>query len=976
MSKNRLLSGVEIPGGKKKKMSVELSTALRLTVYFGAAICILIMQIYTTDLMDKNILETADINRRYLLVLAEAISKMVSVDELKQFQSEADTSKPEYLALKKRLADFARRYKVRYASFFKLTEDGKHFYYIIDNVEDPETWDSFKNIYEVTENITPHVFNGKPFVTELGQYDPNWDSLMYAFYPMFDSDGSVYCAADIDAEDIFYTTQLTDSRKYTTYMFILLAIGVMTGFLNMFLYRKQALRNESANKAKSQFLANMSHEIRTPMNAIVGMSELILRQPLDDNAREYAQGIKQAGANLLSIINDVLDFSKIEAGKLELVESPYLLASLINDVVNIIRMRLVDKPVRFYTNIDSNIPNNLMGDEARLRQILLNLLGNAVKYTSQGYISLTIVIAEDTETGGIRADGPPLPKVRLKITVADSGIGIKKEDQEELFSEFTQLDLRQNKNIEGTGLGLAICWRLCSAMGGRLTVHSEYGKGSDFTAVISQYVVSESPFARVDRPEDKRVLIYERRLVYARSVSWSLTNLKVPCMETHNLVEMENALKTGDWNYIFTGYGLYRNVLPMLEKHKKKAGIALMTEQRMDAAIPNVRFVSIPAQALAIANVLNDEPDTRNYFEAGNLSFVKFSAPTARVLIVDDMPTNLKVAEGLLAPYGMIVDTCLSGAEAIEFVKRREYDLVFMDHMMPEMDGIEALDTIRELGGDCEDLPVVALTANAITGMKEMFLARGFNGYLAKPIEISKLDGILSTYIRREKWEKPRLQRTEPEIETLFNIPGVDTKRGMLLCGGKLDGYRRVLESFCGDTRERVERLRDFADTIEENGEINLADFTILAHSIKSAAASIGARSESDEAARLEAAGKAGERDVILPALPGFTERLADLEERIRSALNLRQNEASNEASNGAENALLDGETTNLLKDFTAALDAQSIDAIDNCLDSLIEKTAANPRLKSAMDEISGFVLTGDYDKAAAQARKIIGEKL
>jgi CheY-like chemotaxis protein len=355
--------------------------------------------------------------------------------------------------------------------------------------------------------------------------------------------------------------------------------------------------------------------------------------------------------------------------------------------------------------------------------------------------------------------------------------------------------------------------------------------------------------------------------------------------------------------------------------------------------------------------VLNDVPDTRDFFEAGSLAMVKFSAPTARVLVVDDISTNLKVAEGLMAPYGMMVDSCLSGAESIEFAKSREYDLIFMDHMMPEMDGIEAAAAIRAMEVEGRHIPIIALTANAMSGMREMFLSKGFDDYLAKPIEFNKLDAILTKWITREKWEKPeRPQQLESEDQAAPVIAGIDVARGLLLTGGNMDGYRRVLTSFCRETRKRLALFRAGV----ESPELTLKQFTILVHAIKGASASIGAPAESAEAARLEQAGRDGDLGFIREALPGFCKRLGELEERICSTLGLTEEELETNAD-GILPA--DAELLPLLGEFRAALEQAAIDDIDRLLAELTQR-AKGPGPKKAFEIISDLVLTGDYDKA------------
>jgi signal transduction histidine kinase/CheY-like chemotaxis protein len=654
-------------------------------------------------------------------------------------------------------------------------------------------------------------------------------------------------------------------------------------------------KTEFASQAKSDFLAKMSHEIRTPMNAITSMAELLLREELSGKARSHAQDIKQAGNNLISIINDILDFSKIEAGKMEIIPVNYLLSSLINDTVNIIRTRLVEKPLRFFTNIDSCIPNNLIGDEVRMRQILLNLLSNAVKYTQKGHIGLTIT-ENKRDTG----------QVWLKIKIKDTGRGIKQEDRANLFNEFVKVDVKKNQGIEGTGLGLAITKRLCTAMGGEISMESEYGKGSVFTVVIPQGIESKTPLAFVDEAEKKNVLIYENRLVYAKSICWTLENLKVPHTMITDYNEFASALYRKEWFYVFSGYGLYKTIKPLFGKDAsafrggKKPSLALMIEWGTETCIQGVRFMSIPAQSQSIANVLNGKEDSKEYIKSFNA--IQFSFPSARILVVDDIPTNLRIVDGLLAPYKAKVDTCLSGSQAIELVKRaalegRGYDIVFMDHMMPEMDGIEATKIIRSLEGEhFRNMPIIALTANAVAGMQEMFLENGFNDFISKPIDVANLNEVINCWIKEEKREEKNEQSTisnkqsavsdeQLAIRSIYLIPGLDTAKGIAMTGGSLEAYKKVLEIYCKDIEDRMQIIQNIpeADT--------LSLFIINVHALKSSSASLGAKDVSAQAKELETAGKAENMAYIRERLPVFVQILRELKENIRDAL--KQNEAA-----------------------------------------------------------------------------------
>ncbi|MCL2011060.1 MAG: ATP-binding protein [Synergistaceae bacterium] len=499
---------------------------------------------------------------------------------------------------------------------------------------------------------------------------------------------------------------------------------------------------EQASRAKSDFLAKMSHEIRTPMNAIIGMTELALRAKELDSAREHILTVRQAGANLLSIINDILDFSKIETGKLEIVQKNYSFSSLVNDVISIIRMRVIDSQISFVVNVDSSVPDALFGDEIRIRQVLLNILGNAVKYTERGFVSL-----------GVYGEKSDEDAINLTMEVTDSGKGIKEEDLPKLFGEYVQVDVEKNRNVEGTGLGLAIARHTVRAMGGEIGVSSEYGKGSAFTVNLSQRIRSPKPVAQVDNPGEKSVIVYERRKLYADSIAYAVENLGVSCTLVSSVSELLEKLEKMDYAFLFISLELYKDTVNAMGKTASNTKIIVLTE--FGEAVPDkgLNVLAMPVYSISIANVLNGVSDNFSYSESNDL-VVGFTAPGAKVLVVDDVITNLKVTQGLLAPYKMRVDICKSGKTAIEAAKANRYDVVFMDHLMPEMDGMETTRRIRALGGEdpyYAGLPIVALTANAVSGTREMFLENGFDDFLSKPIDTIKLNAVLERWIPEEK---------------------------------------------------------------------------------------------------------------------------------------------------------------------------------------------------------------------------------
>jgi len=758
----------------------------------------------------------------------------------------------------------------------------------------------------------------------------------------------------------WYVAMLAPADTYYREMYIMeiglcvLGAGLML-VLCVILLRISAekMKSDEENRSKSSFLARMSHEIRTPMNAIIGMAELLLRKDLTNEAREDVIAIKHAGNNLFSIINDILDFSKIESGCIEIINKPYFIGSLMNDVINIIRMRAIEKDLIFLVNIDSKLPNTLLGDEVRLRQILLNLLGNAVKYTREGYISLTV--------SGVRNDD----KVTLSFKVEDTGPGIHEKDIQKLFKEFSRVDMEANKGIEGTGLGLAITRSLCRLMEGDVTVYSEYGKGSIFTATIPQKIVEDVPFAKVEAPESKSTLLYEYRQPYAYSIMRTMEDLGVKCIHVFTEDTFEQELTQNNYAFIFIASSLYPTAKNIMNRiGVKRAKPVLLTEFGETASDYDIQNVTMPIHALILANILNGVEDINSYsssYQQGDAVNIRFVAPTARILVVDDIATNLKVAKGLLAPYQVQVDCCTSGPEAIELIKNVNYDIVLMDHMMPNMDGIQATKIIREMEeGKFLKLPIIALTANAVSGMEEMFLSNGFDDYLAKPIELSKLNAIMGRWVpkaKQMKREEPASAQTDHQ-SLPFKIDGIDIQRGLLMAGGSVQNYQEILTLYCKDFRLREPYLQHIPD------EDKLEDFIIQIHALKSASASIGAIKIGEMAADLEEAGVRKDMNTIRNQLGVFRQEITALVENIREYIQQTRVESSAQGM-----SLYDRE---LLLQLKEAIEEENIGRIDSLLETLMCSKTMTTEEMNMLTAIADCALISEFQ----EGRKILMDLL
>ncbi len=539
-----------------------------------------------------------------------------------------------------------------------------------------------------------------------------------------------------------------------TYIVLLIGSGLVVVILIMFArityknIENRALKQEKfyalqASKTKSDFLSNMSHEIRTPINAILGMDEMILRESKDENISEYAENLRHAGNSLLGIVNDILDFSKIEAGKMEIIPVEYHLGLLLNDLVNVIKPRLEKKNLKLETEVDKKIPGILYGDEIRIKQVVTNILTNAVKYTEHGKVTLTVKFKMIDDEN-----------ISLYFSVRDTGIGIKEDDLPKLFSAFERIEEERNRTIEGTGLGMNITQQLLKLMGSHLEVSSVYGEGSQFSFKIAQKIINTEPI--------------------------------------------------GDFAEAF------RHSLKNQEKYQEK-----------------------------------------------------FIAPNAKILVVDDTVMNLTVIKGLLKQTKIQIETAESGYECLKLIEKNRYDIIFLDHRMPGMDGVETLQKMITLPGNKNHkTPIISLTANAISGAREEYISAGFTDYLTKPINSAALESLLIKYLPEKLVQNPSEENFVDDQENL-NLPdwlkkvdGLNVKEGI---------------EHCGDSEIYLDALTVFAEAVESGANeiqryFDAADwknYTTKVHALKSSAKVVGADELSDKAKRLEYAGNSNYIDEI-----------------------------------------------------------------------------------------------------------------
>lgn len=709
---------------------------------------------------------------------------------------------------------------------------------------------------------------------------------------------------------------------------------------------------ESALKAKSIFLSNMSHEILTPINAVKGMANLLHMTDTDETQNVYIHNILRASDSLLSIINDVLDFSKINFDKFEINERPYRFSVFIEDIVNSVVLKAAEKNIEFVTDIDPSIPSELIGDSARIKQILINILNNGVKFTKEGFVKLLVKCRYIDEQNA-----------ELKFNVLDTGIGIGQEEVDRIFNAFSNLDMTNNRPAEGAGLGLAISKSLAERMLGTLEFESEPRMGSLFTFTLPQKVNSKTIIAAIENIEKKRVMIFGSG-VNAETCADMLRNLFVEFY----ICESESKFLSHFEKHLFTHIIYWENQFGKeIERYRNRLSNIMLIEVKefskagMDEQedYNNITVLYEPVLITYLAHAINFT--AMAYFETDDSyedEIPGFQVRDVKALIVDDNEINLTVAGEMLKQYGVEAETALNGIKAIKMAEKKKYDLIFMDHMMPEMNGFESARRISQRCYLNKDTPVIAFTANAVTGIKDA-LAH-MDDFIGKPIEFKELERVLRSWIPEEKilynYKESELMRLlEKDINLLkalaeeCNIDGYTALKNL---NGNIKTYCIILKIFISTLPLSMDRIRCYFT------KKDFERFKIEVHSMKTALANIGDWNLSEQSRKLEVAAKDNNVQYIYESYVEFEHNMIQLHEKLKLiTANIFKKEKVG-FSNGKGNIV---EFKSHIEDIIKLIDELETDGALGMIEDLCQtdfSKGINKKLAEAKERIVSF----DYD--------------
>jgi len=723
------------------------------------------------------------------------------------------------------------------------------------------------------ENFKPISENTSDSVYILN--DKNMTQYIYHTPRVF-SDWALYTSILFDPE----YTEPYDYKQSIIFVNITYAILLIIILLFYIAPLVHDIGTQRIAESRSMMLANLSHELKTPLNTIIGVSSGLSKSELKNAQLKEVSYISEAANNLLAMINDILDVTKIEAGKFEFVDEEYDFESVIYDLSTVAAVRLGNKPVEFVVNIAPYVPRRMIGDMLRVRQLLNNIITNAVKYTEKGVITVTVdcIFIDNAD-------------INLVVKVADTGIGMTKDNLDHLFDNFTRFDSIRNKRVEGTGLGMAIAKQFAEMMHGSIEVSSVYGEGSEFTITIAQRIAKNDPLIPAYEPDSaeqyKNILILEKSPALTDFFTGCLENIPVTYTIVSDNYEFSQKISDHKYDYILADSKTIR----MLSDELADTDTQLITIiHRTSEHAYDGNTISIPLFAIQINSYLNNMITTNT--NATHQSFLIHTMPDKHILIVDDHQMNIQVAQGIMQPYEMKIDYATSGREAVDLVKTNRYDLIFMDHMMPIMDGEMTLNAIRHLKLDyTDDIPIVALTANAGQGAKKMFLELGFQDFLPKPLELRSLHNLLV------KWLKPDQSKQAVEYHKTYS-DDADTSYSSASKTQKKEYVNEHINVSEGMERIGIlplyiKTLRNFSNTITDRLPViketfpnDIDTFVVEVHGLKGVAAMVSANDFAAFSFKLEQMGKANDISGIEELLPRYYDAMAEVKAAADDAIN------------------------------------------------------------------------------------------